>query len=365
MRESCNLRTWFPGLYRLFPVLFFLFLALTTANSLGNRRVYIFSSMDEIALPQNRSSINYLRDYTRVLLFEGYPDDIFINSTRKIDSTIFKEYLNIVFSEGGDGFFMITGTEEPDETILLVRLYSPAGEIYGEDTFILDGTFTVLDLEFRERWQASIRSMMDNLPEPRNRQPIDRKIIKRSFQFSRDYPFVSMSIQAISGKFYIDRRSDQKIFSFFPLDIRLAFFPLKYLEVGTFFNLDYQNMIYRYNRDNLWNAGLILKYGFFMGISYFNENSHFSFGLQFYNLYYDIDQTPWTKPANINAFFLPQFSIYQKWDFRLFKIIYFSVFINIKTMPNFYLVDNNLYSKPFDYDYVTIEFSFIGFSIIF
>ena len=96
------------------------------------------------------------------------------------------------------------------------------------------------------------------------------------------------------------------------------------------------------------------------------ENVHYSIGASMYNLFYDVTDTEnWKKPKDINGNFLPQFSIYQKLDFKLFKFLYFSFNFDFKTLPMFILEDKYFYSNPFLYDFFAVEISFIGLTFIF
>ena len=129
-------------------------------------------------------------------------------------------------------------------------------------------------------------------------------LFNKKNEFKHDFPFVNISLSAISLKFYFDYRTSLKIFSFFPVEFRLTFYPLKYMETGAFIKFDYNNMIYkyldRYKEYQYFDSVFNLTYGLYLGFSYFNDNFHYSFGGQFYNLYLTL-QIQNSKPDTFQA----------------------------------------------------------------
>ena len=157
-----------------------------------------------------------------------------------------------------------------------------------------------------------------------------KKRLKKSFTFNHNFPFVSLGFTALSVKFYFDDRINSranKLFSIYPVNFRLSFFPLRYFEFGLFCHIDYENMVYRYLDEGeyeYFDSKLIFSYGLFLGLSLFYEKNHYSLGVQVYNLFYDLpEKKDWRKTNDVNGYFLPQIGVYQKLDFKIYKILYF------------------------------------------
>ena len=134
---------------------------------------------------------------------------------------------------------------------------------------------------------------------------------------------------------------------------------------------DFDDMIYKYydfilSDYKYYHTTFNLIYGVFFGGSFFFDIYHYSLGLNLYNIFYYLPNNPeFKKTEDYRSYFLPQISFYQRLDIKIFKIINYSIYFIIKTIPEFFYKDKYFYSEPFKYDFVVVEISILGFSINF
>jgi len=286
----------------------------------------------------------------------------------KLENNSFKQVSNYVFTNQIDCFVLVKPQFQKNQEINInIKLISGIQDVIYENTFI-----EKIEILQRMDNSSNFIKVLDDMSikiQTIKKQQQKTILNKQKFKFIHDFPITNISLFVISLKLYFDARTSLKLFSFFPIEFRLTFYPLKYFEVGGFIKFDYNNMIYKYKDINgnfhFFDSVFNLTYGIFVGFSYFNENFHYSIGLQAYNLYYDLSKTQFKKPDSIDGYLLPQFSFYNKIDIKIFKFVNYSIFINLKTTPLFESVDNYFFSKPFSFDFVVLEFSFVGFSFTF
>lgn len=297
--------------------------------------------------------------------------DIQVNNIVKdISNQTVKEVAKHAFSNGFNGFYYIKLKEDDYDNIIQVVLYDSLGnELYKNEFkfsryFEIEKFINEVDID---KW-IEIFTVSEILIKPGSiKLNLDYIKEKGKIKIRHDFPLFNLSVNAISAKVYFDNRGDE--FSVFPVNIFLTFYPVKYLEAGLFLRFDYNNMVYKYydhaaKKYAYYSSGFNFFYGFYAGLSFFYEKLHYSIGFSFYNMLYLIDEGyGWSKTNDVNSYFLPQFALYQKLDFKLFKFFSYSVFVNIKTVPMFTLKDNYFYSGPFNYDFVILEVSLLGFSI--
>ncbi len=368
------------GNYKILIIILFLLLSFSLIFSAENiKQITILSNIESDLTDRTKDIVNYLIDITELNLMDKYKNNLIIkNINGEVDSLDLKRIENYIFSQRIDCYFYFTITEEGESVVINIKLKDYLNSNIFEDNFLLtkedltnDDKFILKEKE--EKWIKLINDSTAKIFE------LKEKVIRRNEEFSRlnlqhDFPFFNIGITAVSIKMYFDERmiyKSNKLFSFFPLELRATVFPLRFFETGLFFRINFDNMVYKYYDDDkaiydFFDMGVILEYGIFIGVSFFNDYAHYSIGLQIYNIFYDISYYPkWKKAEDYRSNFLPQVALYQKADFKLFKFLYYSIFFNFKTNPKFTLSDNTFYSYPFSYDFFTLEFSIVGFSIMF
>ena len=194
-------------------------------------------------------------------------------------------------------------------------------------------------------------------------------IVPKKLKMERDFPLFNVSVSGVTLNMYMDARTSTKIFSPSPIDVKLTFYPIKYLEVGTFVTFDIDSSVYKFydkqkDQHKYFNSTFNFLYGFHIGGTFFYEKCIYALGIRFYNILYTLINTDYKKPNSVNGYFLPSFDFYQKLDIRIFKFLYYTLFMNIKLLPLFELDENKyFYSTPFNYDFITISISLVGVTI--
>lgn len=183
-----------------------------------------------------------------------------------------------------------------------------------------------------------------------------------------NFSYFNLSLVGISYKSFYDERSN--VFSVFPICLTISFYPLKYLETNIFSKFSYNNSILKFydkeeNKYYYKKTLLDIDYGFMIGYSLFYDKTHYSVGFSFYNNFFTMENEDFKKDEIYRNYILPQISIYQKIDIKIFKNIYYTFFINIRTVQKFDVYDNRIYTNVFYYDYPIIEFSLLGISVTF
>lgn len=194
-------------------------------------------------------------------------------------------------------------------------------------------------------------------------------LIKNKIKFNFEFPNINVGLSAISYKLFNDQRVN--LFSVYPINISILFYPLKKIEIGGFFKFSYDTSIFLYRNINSGQLSekkinFDFEYGFMIGYCSVFENTLYSIGFSFYNKVHVLDNNDTYKSKNdVFNYFLPQFSFYQKFSFKLFKNIYYSAFINIKTSQIYEYSEPYFYGNVFDYNALLLEICPVGVSIIF
>lgn len=358
--------------FRIFIFTFLLIISFRTFAQTEEKRVALF-------FINSPGKTNERMLFTRFLINKA--EEAFSESSTRIVSVV-KDFSDTTqselnaytFANSYDGYYrleLIDGEVEGVESIIRVELYNIGGDSIYEKRFYFESSLDFLESgmeELEERWLSIFRESEGLLAKKANiKLNLDTVKETKKSKYKHNFPYFNLSATAISVKLDFDERGDE--FSVFPIDIRLAFFPLQYLEVGLYCRFDYDNMVYKYydaasESYKFWDSGFNFHYGIFVGASFHYEKLHFSLGVAFYNIFYHLNSDSWKKTADINSYFLPQFAIYQRLNIKLFKFLYYSIYFNIKSMPLFHLEGGYMYSKPFSYDFITLEVSVLGFSIL-
>jgi len=350
-------------------IIIFLLLFTIPCFAEEKRKISIVKSKNVNSSDINGNIIRFLVDSAQEKIAKKYDNiTILFDDEKYIGKTIIQITSEIIINNQ-DGFFYIDLTNDNNLSILNVKFINGFNEIF------YDGNYKVVkDFGLSEggldAWYEIFYKSIDKLLLKKVSGKKKANLIFLNTKANRDFPLISISLNALSLKMYFDSRTSSKLFSMFPIDIRLTFFPLKYFECGTFIKFNVNDNVYKYydnnkNINGFYDSSFDFSYGIFCGMSYFSDIIHYSIGAQFYNLYYDLNNNyKYLKTDDINSYFLPQFSIYQKLDIKLLKYIYFSLFFCLKTLPLFNMNNKYFYSNPFSYDFVNLEFSFIGISII-
>jgi hypothetical protein len=286
-----------------------------------------------------------------------YNDIKFKFNQETVSDANLKKISGNIYDNGGNCYYIFDASND----VVNIKLYSVFNELVYNDRIIKNAKGEYSSLEnYINSLELFLSLKSTSL----------KRFSEKKITYIHDFPYFNISLNAVSLKFYFDARTTSKMFSFFPLEIKATFYPLKYLEVGAFIRFDVGEMVYKYrdlndNSLNNYDSPFDISYGFFCGFSLFGPIAHYSAGIMFYNIFYNLNAN-YKKQENINSYFLPQFAIYQKVDFKLFKFLNYTIFFNLKTMPLFYLDRSTyFYSKPFSYDFFIIEFSLIGISLTF
>jgi hypothetical protein len=322
-------------------------------------------------------AMKYLIDLAETGILEKYDNITIKNLMGDIENYELNETQKVIINNGVGFYYFITTNINENNLVFNIQLYNWQGKVLNDGIYNLSiskKNNLILTTEKEKEWLDLIYNLLNanlNKSEKVSSEKIKTKI---NYKYDHDFPLIGITISALSVKMYFDERINskiQKIFSLSPIDLRLSFYPLRYMETGLFCRFDFSNMVYNYfdknaNKNKYFDTSLLVSYGIFLGASFFKENIHFSFGFQIYNMYYDVQSFPkFNKRDDINSYFLPQFAIYYKMDFRLIKYLHFSIFLNFKTLPKFEYYNGYLYSKPFYYDFFCLEFTFAGISVMF
>ena len=336
-------------------IIFLLFISNIHAEDTKN--VSIFFIYNSNLKTEAYLSINNLIDTFQSSAIEKYADTKFKFESVKSEDMNPKQISGEIFAKGGNCYYLYDATGDGID----VKLYSVFNEL----------VFTQKMVKIDNKY-ANIENYLDSLDMFFSlKSSVGKKFGIKRIEYVHDFPYVNVGVTALSLKIYFDSRTSSKMFSFFPLEIRFAYYPLKYMEVGAFLRFDVGEMVYRYIDLNdgsykNYDSPFDLSYGVFCGFSLFTTIAHYSIGIQFSNMFYSVTAADMKKPDNLNGLFLPQIGIYQKVDFKLYKFLNYSIFFNLKTMPLFVLDrDRYFYSNPFSVDFVDFEFSLLGLSLTF
>ncbi len=360
MRENCKI------IFLVITILFSLtkMFSVDENKKANEQKIIILVNVDE-SLPQEVKILaNYLIDSNEALFLNN-------KNIKLIEVTEIFENNSILnyFALGINALVVINAKKIDDSCRIDFSCYSsPSSVIYDNNlSFIIKDKITNDEItQLLSITKDKFVGIDEKLFEKRQKAAF---ITPKAKKMERDFPLFNISASAISLNMYMDARTSTKIFAFSPIDIKLTFYPIKHLEVGTFITFDIDNTVYKYydKRDGTYgyfNSSFNFLYGFHIGGTFFYDKYIYSLGLRFYNTLYTLTNTKYEKPNSINGYFVPSFDFYQKLDIKIFKFIYYTLFMNIKLLPLFELDENNyFYSTPFNYDFVMISISLVGITI--
>lgn len=350
-------------------ILFFIFFSSMVTLSIGKKNLFMVINFDNNLELNDIFFINYIFDYcTEKVLQENTNVNIFSNGI-ELETDNIKNIVNYVILKKGIGFFFIYCFKKEDKIYINLKLYSLRLENLYEKEIVIEVKNNI-EIEHQEKNAKLIKYISEgiNIILQKKYNVLNIKIRDKNV-FKHDFSFLSFMLSSVSVKMYFDGRTNSKLFSFFPVSFYLVFYPLKYFETGAFISFDFENFIFKYRLNNLndynyFYSSFVLFYGFFAGFSFFFDIYHYSIGISFYNIYYNLkENTGLIKPPDYRGYFLPQISFYGKLDIKIFKILNYSLYISIKTLPLFIKENNYFYSNPFLFDFFIVEFSILGFSI--
>ncbi|HQH31069.1 MAG TPA: hypothetical protein PK900_09270 [Spirochaetota bacterium] len=330
--------------------------------------IYIIKNFTEEITAENNIIADYFFDLALEKTLNEHKELRVIKNNESLEVTSIKQISNYVNINNASGFFYIMLNKNKSFIIMDISLYNNFGEMLSVNQFILEEETEVeTNIEYVDNIYNYMVKCVELLKTKSALLKRFKKIEKNKTK--RDFPYINIYLNAVSSKIYFDNRTNSKIFSFFPISLFFSFYPVKYFETGLFVKFDFDDMIYKYydftlNDYRYYHTTFNLVYGVFFGGSFFFDIYHYSLGLNLYNIFYYLpDSTEFKKTEDYRSYLLPQISFYQRLDIKIFKIINYSIYFIIKTIPEFFYKDKYFYSEPFKYDFIVIEFSILGFSI--
>ena len=259
-----------------------------------------------------------------------------------------------------DAFYIFKYEEE----VLKLDIYNKKGELLSSSSFNTKSCVSLDDLNLVK--EAIYQQMASDIALISNDgiTTVQNTVIENKINYMQekkvehDYPYASLSISGVALHLYYE---DLNNFSIFPINFNVAFYPVRYMEIGMFYNLSYKD--FYFDKSTAAMAPLAQFYGVSLGFSFFYKISHYSFGASIYNIS-AIREKGNTFEA-IESYFLPQFSFYQRLDIKLYKKIYYTMFINFHTTQKYSNKNNCWYGKIFDYDLPLLDVSLLGISVFF
>lgn len=332
--------------------------------------VYVIKNFTEEITTENNIITDYFFDIALEKALNKYKELRVIKNNESLEITSVKQISNYVNLNNASGFFYIMLNKNKSFIIMDIFLYNNFGEKLTEIQFSIEEK---TDIEKNIEYIDGIYDYLEKSVEMLKTKNV---LLKRTNKFEknkikRDFPYINIYLNAVSSKIYFDNRTNSKIFSFFPVSLFLSFYPVKYFETGLFVKFDFDDMIYKYydftqSDYKYYHTTFNLIYGAFFGGSFFFDIYHYSLGLNLYNIFYYLPDNPeFKKTEDYRSYFLPQISFYQRLDIKIFKIINYSIYFIIKTIPEFFYKDKYFYTEPFKYDFIVVEISILGFSINF
>lgn len=363
--------------YKYFAALLLFAFSLCRLNA-ETKNIFVFKYYDKSVYGKSGDEslfLDYVTEYITDTLSKD-DDVVFIFSSKNYDFSDIdniQSAVNYVRLNGGFGFLYFRGYVS--ENSILRCDVSVYGNSEAKSVLSLSYDFYAIDIEavlldasiFFDNSLSQIKSCIDRFDIKPFIRPAKRQTVKK--KKDRDFPIFGLTLMTTSVKLYFDQRTNSKIFSFFPVNLAVSFYPLRYMEAGLFFKMNYDDVIFKYedvSRGTFDYYDITFKfgYGFFIGASFFADRYHYSCGLQVYNYHLYLANS-WSKTGDYRSEFFPQFAFYQKLDVKIFKFLYYSLQISLKTLQKFILDENNVfYSYPFNYDFFTVEMTLLGFSII-
>lgn len=298
-------------------------------------------------------------------------DSYHITLVRKsVDVEHFNTIKNYSSSKSHDGFYYVYFALED----LVFELYDVRGNLLSKSSFSFDfiqNPSLFDDNDFVEQKKEEIFSFVKDSINliPKDTMPllITGKQTPNKTYF-HNFPYFNLALSGVSFSLYYDNLSN---FSFFPISFILSFYPFRYFEVGLFYQIAFEGAYLKYfdvidHKYQYYLPLLEQNFGLFCGLSFFYEKTHYSLGINIYNNFVSLhDNKKWERSDQLSDYFLPQFSFYQKIDIQLYKNIYYTMWINLRTNQKFVLNGNHFYANFFDYDFVLLDISLLGVSVTF
>jgi hypothetical protein len=234
-----------------FVILFIFTLSLLVSQE-KKRNIAILINNDPLINETAALCLSYLTDLAESELLKNYNDIIISNVNGDIDISSIKKVINHIFSHGINAFFYVT-TKQTDNTIdINIKLYGSTGNIIDQNNITINSIFDnekYISEQKQKEWVGIFLGSMNNVSSSKTTRTLNKKTMSRSFKFEHDFPFFAAGVSALSVKMYFDERMINKasrIFSFFPVDLRISVYPLKYFEVGLFCRFNFDNIVFKY-----------------------------------------------------------------------------------------------------------------------
>lgn len=255
-----------------------------------------------------------------------------------------------------DAFYIVSFEEKK----LKFDIYNKGGEIISSSFFDFSLCSSLSDLNIiKEKIYEQMEKDVSHISHKEISQVVSSNKVKFSDKkMSRDFPYASLSVTGVSFHLYYE---DLNNFSIFPINFYLSFYPLRYMEINFFYDLSYNDFYLDYSSGSL--ALFSQFYGMSLGFSFFYKMSHYSFGASFYNISAFVEKSG--KLRNVEPYFLPQFAFYQRLDIKLYKIIYYTMYVSFHTVQKFSNEDSTWNGKIFDYGLPQLDVSLLGISLFF
>lgn len=255
-----------------------------------------------------------------------------------------------------DAFYVVSC----EDGMLKFELYEKSGELISSSDFDLRSCASLDDLNaVKESIYEQIEKDVSHISHKEivqitneNRTNFNEKKV------NHDFPYASLSVTGVSFHLYYE---DLNNFSIFPINFSLSFYPLRYMEISLFYNLSYNDFYLDFGSRDM--AMFAQFYGMSLGFSFFYKLGHYSFGASFYNISAFSETSG--KLKDVAPYFLPQFAFYQRLDIKLYKMIYYTMYINFHTVQKFSNEDSTWSGKIFDYDLPQLDVSLLGISLFF
>ncbi len=335
-----------------------------------DKRITLFMLTPSLRNP-NISEYMFDKAQTRAISTEGFT--IYRYNRSDLSDITRRSVISYNIRSGMDGFIIIEAFDNTHDLTLNIESISSNSETLYKESLVIniqDISRAPLNTLIMDEWTSKIDGALLSIM---NREEPNRRVMPL-FDFntqSRDFPIVNINASIISAKIFFDDRINSKVFSVFPINLNISFFPLKHLEAGLYVTFNFDNVIYNYydmnlNKFDIYNNNYSINYGLSLGVCFHTQNNYFATGIRFGNLFYVLpEQSDMIKTDDYRSFWIPMLAIYQKIEFKLFKFINYSIAVSIRTLPLFIKNGNYFYTEPFKYDFVIVDFTFFGLSITF
>ncbi len=333
-------------------LLLFFMLIISFSLYADNKKISFFYERNE--------EINENEDSVIMYLFYSFENEKRISDCDFIcDYTFIKQPISKRISlNNNDAFYSFMFEEKK----LKLDFYDKSGKILAKSEFDLTQCASLDELNIikEEIYQRieNDKNLISHENVLLKTKDTDKKVRNKEKKVNHDFPYTSLSLSGVSFHLYYE---DLNNFSIFPISLSLSFYPLRYMEMSFFYNLSYKDFYLDTKQGEL--ASFAQLYGISLGFSFFYKLGHYSFGASFYNISAFVEKS--SKIKCVESYFLPQFSFYQRLDIKLYKMIYYTMYVNLHTVQN-YSDKNDVWSgKIFDYNLPQLDVSLLGISVFF